>query len=488
MRKFLFIFSGFIFAFSLSAHAKLIKSFVDTEKMKAAPLADATSDGKYVLLGCGQYFMSKKTLNKVCVPGEGMIEIYNVEKDTFLPVDIKYKPQDEQEFVAAYDIYGQSLFLADFSEVFFKPDTLSPQTIRRIDLSTGKSEDLVSLPESHICIQIRALSTGLLCSLAKYIKDEDGSVYFADTRLVVFEYFTNKLLLNKQISNRLAMPSLGLLDAKGPSVIVSEDLGGGLYATEKSFLFDPTNLNFQFLDVFQLPKSSLVNQAGQRLEIGQNLFYFHDFDFSDSAKPRNKLVVVSDKLAPKTFDFPLFIDKMIDVLGVSDSSGDIIFASPKSYDSLSARTVYRWSTATNTVSELVAYEHTYFMHWSQQMNQLIVVNCREKLNDKYDCRIETYNPDTGAKTYIDLPPNSLPEDVTVDKVYNNLLIVIKGNSYLYEILDGKNNLLIDRLALPNYGGVQGTRRISSDKVLAWFGIYNKNDDQIGAEVHLLDVK
>lgn len=471
----------------MSAQAKLIKTFTDSEKMQATPLADATPDGKFVVLGCGQYFMSKKTLDKICNPGEGQIEIYNVEKDTYTPVTIKYMPQAEQEFVAAYDIYGQSLFLADFSEAFYKPDALSPQTIRRIDLSTGKSEDLLSLPESHVCTQIRALSTGLLCSLAKYTKEDDGRVYFSDVHLVVFEYFTNKLLLNEQISNALAMPSLGLLDIKGPSVIVSEDLGGGLYATQKSFLFDPTNLNFQFLNVFPFPQYGWINHAGQQLKNGENLFYFHEFDYRDSAKPKNKLVIVSDKSEPKVFDIPLNTDKMVDVLGVSESSGNILYASPESYDKLSARTVYRWSTTTDTVDELVTYDHAYHLLWSQKMNQLIVVSCREKLNNKYDCGIETLNPDTGAKTHIDLPPNAVPESVTFDKDYNNLQIVINGNSYLYNVLEGKNRLLIDRFALPAYGVVRGTRQVSDTKVLGWFGIYDENDDQIGAEVHLLEI-
>lgn len=224
---------------------QLILNLPESSEMQA--LNTISADGRYFILGCGTYRLSRRSDIEMCGNFEESqaadLKIYDLTKNPLiLNRELVLAPSSfalvDSKMLAAY--LPRGLEDLDIPKIpFFLP-------VEEIDLATGHRRKFADLPENSFCISVRVVDQQLICALQRVsVVNEDLS--FASSFLV-FDLMTGKMISEISVSAAANFMSIVGIFNKDIFIGDRENLGGGLSSSPASYVYFPKYKSFEFLD------------------------------------------------------------------------------------------------------------------------------------------------------------------------------------------------------------------------------------------------
>lgn len=318
-------------------------------------------NGRFVVLGCGNYQLSKKSTINICgnedVPFDvSNLQVYDTSEKKLRSINLSsvFTPSTNRAFIFTFSQNSSFVIAelpADFE--FDTPDDFVPteykQKIANVNLSTSLVEAEFVSTGGQICTQIAYINDQIICAQNTFRKvSEDG--YSRDLDLVFYDTKFSRVLKSVAVSKDKSFTMIPQLNetefvtdrSSRPAkmLVATEDLGGNLHTTGESFSID-----LKTGDIQLIPELDTEKQRSEIRFIGNYnlnnsmvslylLAYYPKFDGPDNTPKKDspQFLILNKKSAslidaPKAWgDFSL-----ASVLGVRTNNNGlpVVFRSEK---------------------------------------------------------------------------------------------------------------------------------------------------------------
>ncbi len=239
-------------------------------------------NGRFIVLGCGNYQLSKKTTANVCgnldnPTAFSNLQVYDTYEKKLKSIDLSSVFDDSRKIFFFTFSQGSNLFLADLSNDFVTtPDEFIPtdykQKIVNINLSTSKVESEFVSASGKICTQLGYYADQVVCAQNTFRKTSEDA-YVRDLDLVFYDTKLSQVLKSVAISKDKSFTMIPQLNetefttdsSSRPNkmLVATEDLGGNLRTTGESF-----SIELKTGDVNLLPELDTEKQRSEIRFIG----------------------------------------------------------------------------------------------------------------------------------------------------------------------------------------------------------------------------
>lgn len=260
-----------IFAILLASHSyaqiskHLVYKYVGDDYEKDGKwFFTSNSTGRFMVLGCGNFLLSKNTSVNICKANLSSLLVYDTYEKVLKTFDLEaHFGKTPKSFAYAFDqnshMYLAELHVTDFYEndIAELVDPKAKQKMIKLNLSTLAIEASTITDEGKICTQLAFYGVKLICS-QNVISKNDNQISI-DLNIVSYDPNLSQVLKIAPVSknkNYPMMPALNEMEVifnrsshQNKLLVFAEDLGGGLHSSGDSFSIDQNTA-----DVLSIPE------------------------------------------------------------------------------------------------------------------------------------------------------------------------------------------------------------------------------------------
>lgn len=392
MLKSLFAFSFFFLSVVSVSAQNVSKNLVYSSAVHdieddPAWLHTVSPDGRYIVLGCGNYLLSKITHSNICFSRIENLQVYDTAEKKLSQVDLSSVFTFTKKTTFAFTFAGgSSLIIAElpYSNDFDVPENLQmfqfQQKIINVNLSTMGIVAEQTFAPGKVCTQLGYFASQVACAQNSFQDDRKGSflnelsIVFYDANLKkVFRSFSvskdKTFVMIPPLTDREAVEDRSVKPAV--LLIASENLGSNFHTTGNSFRIDSKTGHTQVLPEIDngQKRISEIKFIGNYQYQGQTSLYLIKYDprFIDGEPPvrvdePSQLLAVGATNAFIANAPTTWSGNFYEILGVApDANGlpQILTMTRKSFEDESSQlTIKGYSILSGKESDLFSFEYT----------------------------------------------------------------------------------------------------------------------------------
>lgn len=365
----------------------------NSEGVHSLYLTDASPGGKFVVLGCGYEILSKLSIIPKCEGGS--VKIFNMDVNREIQVPLG---KSRMTYTLSYDyLFFTSFPLSESGQIEFP---FNPGRIEKVDLRSGQITKFIDLNHGEICSALKWTPHGLLCLLNRY---GHGQNTISDARLVMWDNGGRKIFESPSIhDSNLEEKTIAMIAGLRTSprsdhlLVLREDIGGRLWTTHRSFIFNLRTKQFTFMTRADQDSDYFYRGSILGEDLNEKIYYLQiqGAKFQGSAQTFwYQVKIPTGEVKPFNYNS----DKFGGFIGFDKAAGTLLWLTIE--DMTEDKRLYvvsSWNPLTNDTKEIkraISYDSDISYYWNEPTQELVEIGC--DISSGGGCNFKLQNLRTG---------------------------------------------------------------------------------------------